>query len=172
MPSPSCGPGDSPGLQEPPTHPAEGHLARGKVWNPRASRGPRLQARGRFLKFPIQNGGKETASPRRSLQAHAPTHINVGGYMRGERKRREKGKSGAAVQGITAAFTGLWCPVALHWSTVTPGPAGNCRTCSPCKARGLLGLSGHPRARDCSIISPAANARIPRSPRELTRVLR
>jgi hypothetical protein len=105
--SPPRGPRDSPGLERPPTHSPEASLARGKVWNPRASRVPGLRGRSRFLKFPILMGAEKKAFPRRSLQAHAPTHIDVGGYMKGERK---EGKEKAAGQKYSA-FGGLHRPL-------------------------------------------------------------
>jgi hypothetical protein len=77
-----------------------------KVSNPRASRGASLVARGRFLEFPIQMGGAEVVRRRGTDPAHAPTHNNVGGYMRGKQMGlRKKGKDGAtAAQGTSTAL--------------------------------------------------------------------
>jgi hypothetical protein len=43
---------------------------------------------------------EKTALPRRSLQAHAPTHIDVGGYMKGERKEGKEKAAGQKIQRI------------------------------------------------------------------------
>jgi hypothetical protein len=71
-----------------------------------------LVARGRFLKFPIQMGGAEVVRRRGTDPAHAPTHNNVGGYMRGKQMGlRKKGKDGAAAaQGTNTALGPLKPP--------------------------------------------------------------
>ena len=42
------------------------------------------------MEFPIQMGVAEMAHLRKTRPAHAPAHNNVGGYMRGERKEKQK----------------------------------------------------------------------------------
>jgi hypothetical protein len=171
--------------------------ARAQDWNPRASRLASLVARGRFLEIPIQNGRAEVGRTRGTDPANAAGHNNVGGYMRGKKTGLEEKKTARRATAASPTHTppgrlhppsgpGATCSVRRPAAAAGGPLSGALRapwaSAAPLScpwlghrgvlARGLLGLSGHPRARDCSITSPAANARTPRSPRALTRVLR
>jgi hypothetical protein len=60
----------------------------------------------RFLENRIQIRVAEVAHLRRTRSAHAPAHIDVGGYMRGERKegkkRKKRGRLQKAAPGASA----------------------------------------------------------------------
>jgi hypothetical protein len=56
-------------------------------------------------------GVAEMAHLRRTRPAHAPTHNNVGGYMRGEGKKEMASKYGAR-QGMQCLITGTAATVA------------------------------------------------------------
>lgn len=171
--------------------------ARAQDWNPRAGRLASLVARGRFLEIPIQNGRAEVGRTRGTDPANAAGHNNVGGYMRGKKTGLEEKKTARQATAASPTHTppgrlhppsvpGATCPVRRPAAAAGGPLSGALRapwaSAAPLScprlghrgvlARGLPGLSGHPRARDCSITSPAANARTPRSPRALTRVLR
>jgi hypothetical protein len=67
-------------------------------------------ARSRFLEFPIQIAVAESVHLRGTRPAHAPTHNDVGGYMKGERKEKEKGKRGASQGALRVVRLGLIKP--------------------------------------------------------------
>jgi hypothetical protein len=58
--------------------------------NPRAWSASGLCGRSRLLEFPIQIRVAEAGHLRGTRPAHAPLHNEVGGYMRGEAKERQK----------------------------------------------------------------------------------
>lgn len=67
------------------------------------------------MEFPIQMGVAEMAHLRRTRPAHAPAHNNVGGYMRGERKEKQKKMRASknwALQGVRRLSTGTAVTVA------------------------------------------------------------
>lgn len=59
-------------------------------------------------------GVAETDHLRGTRPAHAPTHINVGGYMRGKGKSDASGGvewGGVSCGAPVACIYSLWCPV-------------------------------------------------------------
>jgi len=113
----------------------------------------------RFLEFAIHFALAETARPRRTRPAHAPTRSEAGGYMRGEEKKEKAGKPEApeGPLGSTEGARGA-CPAWFQRPSALCGtlPGGLTAAGNPLqlltpplvrsggRARGLLGLLGTP----------------------------